>query len=105
MLGDGIEFYKTAQHGQAVFFHDTLSRGRVEVCRGGHYTAVCADSGQMWDNRDAMVICRELGLSPYGEPTPSDLCVIRTVVVHSTYNILVYSSLWPSLQFHYHPMI
>ena len=76
MLGDGIEFYKTAQHRQAVFFHDTLSRGRVEVCRGGHYTAVCADSGQMWDNRDAMVICRELGLSPYGEPTPSDLCVI-----------------------------
>jgi hypothetical protein len=66
MLGDGIEFYRTVDHRQAVFFNDTLSRGRVEVCRGGEFRAVCADSGHMWDNHDAMVICRELGLSPYG---------------------------------------
>ena len=68
MLGDGIEFYRTADHRQAVFYDDTLSRGRVEVCHRGEFRAVCADSGHMWDNRDAMVICRELGLSPYGEP-------------------------------------
>ena len=67
VLGDGIEFYRTVDHRQAVFFNDTLSRGRVEVCRGGEFRAVCADSGHMWDNHDAMVICRELGLSPYGE--------------------------------------
>lgn len=69
MLGDGIEFYRRVEHKQAVFYNDTLSRGRVEVCRGGKFRAICADSGQMWDNRDAMVICRELGLSPYGKPT------------------------------------
>lgn len=69
MLGDGIEFYRRVKHKQAVFYNDTLSRGRVEVCRGGKFRAICADSGQMWDNRDAMVICRELGLSPYGKPT------------------------------------
>ncbi|CAI8021725.1 Fibrillin-2 [Geodia barretti] len=74
MLGDGIEFYRTVDHRQAVFFNDTLSRGRVEVCRGGEFRAVCADSGHMWDNHDAMVICRELGLSPYGLDTKRSNC-------------------------------
>lgn len=54
-------------HQQAVFYDDILSRGRVEVCQGGEYNAICADSDQLWDNTDAMVICRELGLSPYGQ--------------------------------------
>ena len=44
---------------------DDLLRGRVEVCVEGNYSSVC-DDGQ-WSNRDASVICRQLGLSPYGK--------------------------------------
>ena len=42
---------------------DMLSRGRIEVCNGTGYDAVCADG---WDYADASVVCRELGFSPYG---------------------------------------
>ena len=42
---------------------DMLSRGRIEVCNGTVYEAVCADG---WNYNDASVVCRELGFSPYG---------------------------------------
>ena len=39
----------------------------MEICHNGQYRAICADSDEGWDNRDAMVVCRELGFSPYGK--------------------------------------
>ena len=42
---------------------DGLRVGRVEVCVGGRYGSICYDS---WDNKDASVVCRQLGHSPYG---------------------------------------
>ena len=65
--GEGTEFYRRGTFSGAQFMLDELSRGRVEICHNGEYRAVCADQNEGWDNRDAMVVCRELGFSPYGE--------------------------------------
>ena len=37
--------------------------GRVEICLETIWTSLC---DQSWDIKDAMVVCRQLGYSPYG---------------------------------------
>ena len=43
----------------------------MEICKGGSYTTVCKDTS--WDNKDASVVCSQLGFSPYGMTLQSDL--------------------------------
>ena len=62
-----MEYFQDGDPRNAELIDDELSRGRVEICHNGEYRAICADSGERWDNRDAMVVCRELGFSPYGK--------------------------------------
>ncbi|XP_064384592.1 deleted in malignant brain tumors 1 protein-like isoform X4 [Halichondria panicea] len=45
-------------------YNDILLAGRVEYCSsGGSYDTLCGDS---WTNKEASIVCRTLGLSPYG---------------------------------------
>ena len=43
---------------------DGRLRGRVEVCLTGRYGTVCDEE---FSRTDASVVCRQIGLSPYGK--------------------------------------
>ena len=45
---------------------DQVSRGIVEVCVNENYIRVCDDG---WENRDASVVCSQMGFWRYGKST------------------------------------
>ena len=65
MVGEDYDFYRgETDYDTTYYIGDDLSRGRVEICKGGGYHTICLDS---WDERDASVVCKEIGFSPNGE--------------------------------------
>ena len=62
---DADTFYMgLSNYDSSYYDKDGLRVGRVEVCLGGRYGSICYDS---WDNRDASVVCYQLGFSRSGE--------------------------------------
>ena len=68
---------------QRYLIDDELSVGRVEVCLGGRFGTIC-DTGTIFDDSDASVVCQQLGFSRYGELKCVQLplaCVVINLVV------------------------
>ena len=88
MVGEDYDFYRgETDYDTTYYIGDDLSRGRVEICKGGGYHTICLD---LWDERDASVVCQELGFSPNGKECDITTNVqftvtIKTICWHSTF--------------------
>ena len=56
--------YYTEYYDDTYYGKGELTRGRVEVCVGGRYGAICDG---IWDYEDASVVCSQLGFSRNGK--------------------------------------
>ena len=73
LIGDDSEFYLNINTYEDFYFiGDELARGRVEMCIGGKYGTLCDDN---WAEREASIVCHQLGFSSYG----TDLCTVLCV--------------------------
>ena len=62
--------------------HGTISRqGNVELCIYGRWRIMCANS---WDNRDASVVCRQIGYSPHGKHEIATFHTIQVALIYHT---------------------
>ena len=65
MPSSADSFTFVSANSPAYYIDGQLRAGRVEVCLEQMTGRVCDDD--MWGYKDASVVCRQLGFSPYGK--------------------------------------
>ena len=65
LVGEGDAYYLgETNYDPQYYTQDRLRVGRVEICTGGRYGTIC---DRFWGNKEASVLCNQLGFSPYGK--------------------------------------
>ena len=71
-VGENVDLFynEPTDYSDSYYDKDGLTSGRVEVCISGRYGSVCQNE---WTEKDASVVCKQLGFSEYGKIAISTL--------------------------------
>ncbi len=74
------------EEGKVRQFYHTLSKSMVvEICRSGYYTTLC---GQSWSDKEASVVCAQLGFSSIG------ICMLHSICLLILYLFMEFRVNW-----------
>ena len=75
-----VNLHAECRHGEVRV--NFVQYGRVEVCVRGSWGAIC---DEFWDNKDASVLCRNLGYSQHGKyilyESENSFCFIKYLML------------------------